>query len=221
MHTRSGFIGMVALMLSLVFVPTTFAIDNAIGIRGGVGISQFRGSDYQRNVDAGVERESIAGFELALVGVIGVTDVFAVQPEFGIGFYGGTSTIPGVQEVTEQAAYVITPVLAKFVSPRGALRPTFVIGPSAKFLIGSGGGEVDGVSFDYADGVLATPIFAIMAGVGLESETPNGFRGFDIRVSYDLQSYLDPDVNNSFDQRVLYVSINGTFATNLGRNRSL
>lgn len=220
MYIRSSFVGVTVIVLSLALVPATFAIDNAIGIRGGVGLSQFRGSSFQTLVAAGVERESLVGFELAAVGVIGVTEVFAVQPEFGITSVGGSYTI-GASQRTERATYVIVPVLAKFVAPRSTLRPTFVIGPSAKFLIGTGGGERDGVSFDYADGVLATPIFAVVAGVGLESVTPNGFRGFDIRVSYDLQSYLEPDVNDDFDQRVLYFSINGTFATNLGRDRAL
>lgn len=220
MHIRSSFIGITTIVLFLVLTPTVFAIDNAIGVRGGVGLSQFRGNDFQALVTAGAEREPFVGFELAAVGVIWVTEIFAVQPELGIALVGGSYNV-GASERTERATYIIAPVLAKFVAPRAGLRPTFVIGPSAKFLIGTGGGERDGGSFDYADGVLATPIFAVVAGVGVESATPNGFRGFDIRVSYDLQSYLDPDVNDNYDQRVLFFSINGTFATNLGRSRAL
>lgn len=200
-----------AVLLVLPLQPAAGQVNVAIGVKGGLNISDVS-VDPEDPADVISTRKAlVAGAAFS----IGVHDAFAIQPEL-LYSQGGAKLADAADPTTAatiETAYFAIPLLAKVMVPieRSKVRPIFYVGPSLGIrLTCNVTGELGGtsISVDCDDPLvgiaLKTVNFSILGGAGLEIDAGPALVTLEGRYDYGL-SDIDEDALTTAKTRVITI----------------
>ena len=211
--------GMVLCAVLLLIPLSSFCMDYAFGVKGGMGFPFFSGSDYQELLDFGTSQVEEYGthyrtrfmfsYSLGVSAEIGFIDLLSVQPELYFSWSGGAYGYPENSFLYSYTEYIRTtflelPLLLKLrvhgdSGPSHWRRFTLFAGPGAAFKLSNGRvkGRVDGeesMSENLPSDFLADRYFFLVFGLGFERArlSEKSFTSFELRYHMGLESIIHP-----------------------------
>ncbi|HTN06973.1 porin family protein [Agriterribacter sp.] len=181
---------------ALLLSAPAFSQNFQLGLKGGVNISNFRGSDYQD-----VKTNTMAGFHAGAFVNLRFGSVFSIQPELLVSSQGAKLK-SSTQKENFKTTYATLPVMLKLQSPRGGLY--IEAGPQFGLKVSD---KISGVNTD-----VKNLDAALAAGIGYHSAMGLGIgaryiAGLSKVGDIDFGGGVNPDYKNSTIQVSLFYTI--------------
>ena len=204
-------------LLLLGALVTTAYGQFSIGARAGANLANVAITTDGEDSDT----DARFGFAAGLVAEIGISEMFAVQPEVLFSQHGAVETTDFLGEEIETKIrhnYVQVPVLAKLTFGSEALGINVLAGPHIGLGMGdimletTAGGMTEEDSGSWEDAGLTTFDFGITGGVGVSFPAGPGKLGIDARYQLGLVNFFeDGDDDNSIYNRNIQFGLSYLF----------
>lgn len=195
-------------LLTLGFSTSALA-QFSIGARVAANMSNIAISTDDEDFD--LDTKNRFGMAFGVAAEIGITEMFAVQPELLFsqhGYMWEESFLGETLKVTERRSYIQIPILAKLMFGSEALGINVFVGPHVGLGIGEVKGETEFMgetesdSASWEDAGYKTFDFGVTGGVGVAFPAGPGKLGVDIRYQLGLANILDePEGNDKVSNR--------------------
>jgi hypothetical protein len=174
----------------------------SFGLKGGINISNFSGSDFDYDARTGVMVGAVAAISLPALPIGIETGLFYTQK----GAEASEDGITGALKVD----YIEVPLLAKInLGPPGPIQPHLMVGPylgfnvNAEAEISGDGGSLSG---DISDETKSTE-FGGIAGLGIDFNLGLTKLNAQLRYSYGFSSVFETDFDDGEKNAALSIAV--------------
>jgi cellobiose-specific phosphotransferase system component IIB len=189
---------LVRILAMLLLVTGSLTLLHAqvgLGLRGGINLAKAE----IEVANVSIDNDYNLGITAALFAEIGVTDIFAIQPELSFIQKGLKNTIEddGKYELKLFINYLEVPVLTKWMFGTEMVKAHLLLGPTVGYAL-DGFEKIDGEKEDLDLDEMNRVDFGAMAGVGVDFAINGGSLFIDARYGLGISNmYKDEDAKNA------------------------